>query len=75
MKENEAVFTCDHILHGTNKIRYIHKDIEDGTFTFLCEKDHSAEEGRILAISEIIAMDNRVKNFLEMEAGETVDLG
>ncbi|MBR6782049.1 MAG: hypothetical protein IKM33_02470 [Clostridia bacterium] len=66
---NTRCFTCCHILDEYNPILYVSHD-EDGERQFLCGKKHDPEEARIVALSEIIRLQNNVIELSGLKCGE-----
>ena len=60
-KPNTAVITCVHILNETQPILYVSHDADDGCWQFLCGREHSVEESKIVALEEIYEMDKSIK--------------
>ena len=60
-KPNTAVITCVHILNEKQPILYVSHDADDRCWQFLCGREHSVEESKIVALEEIYEMDKSIK--------------
>ncbi|WP_224772854.1 immunity protein Imm33 domain-containing protein [Pelagicoccus enzymogenes] len=68
--ENEACFTCKHVLEENKPILYVSHDEEDGGWQFLCgAENHEEEDARIVSLLEIVKIDPRVNALYEMPEG------
>ena len=69
-KPNTAVITCVHILNETQPILYVSHDADDGCWQFLCGREHSVEESKIVALEEIYEMDKSIKKIANLDYGK-----
>lgn len=67
--ENQALFTCCHIIEENKPILYIKHDV-DGDWQFLCGVTHTTEDGRIIAMKEVIGIDPSVSEVLNLRRGQ-----
>ena len=51
-----ACIVCSHVLNKEESITYISHD-EDGMWQFLCDKEHSMDDARIVSLEEVYALD------------------
>jgi len=67
--ENTACFTCGHVLDRTRPILLaLHE--QDGAWQFLCgAEDHSDANMKLLALSQVVALDGTVNKLHEMPLG------
>ncbi len=63
-----ACFTCCHVLEENKPILYVSHD-EDGYWQFLCGKEHSQEEARIVSLATILSIDESVANLANLDYG------
>ena len=66
---NTMCFTCCHILNDNEPIAYISHD-EDGCWQFLCGRNHTEDEARIVSLSEMLEIDKSVAKFADLKRGE-----
>ena len=62
-------FTCCHVLNDKKPIRYISHDT-DGVWQFLCGKNHTEDEARIVSLSEMLEIDRSVAKLAHLNLGE-----
>ena len=51
-----ACIVCNHVLNKEEPITYITHD-EDGMWQFLCGKEHTTDDARIVSLEEVYALD------------------
>ncbi len=56
---DSAVFTCCHVLEERVPILYVEHD-SDGDWQFLCGKEHTTDEARIVSVKEVIKIDSSI---------------
>ena len=61
--------TCFHILNDNDPIAYISHD-EDGCWQFLCGRNHTEDEAKIVSLSEMLEIDKSVVKFADLKRGE-----
>lgn len=66
---NTAVIICCHILNNEEPILYVTHDEEDGMWQFLCGKEHSSDEARIVSLKEVFELDVSVSALKDMPYG------
>lgn len=62
-------FTCCHILNDNEPIAYITHD-EDGYWQFLCGRNHTEDEARIVSLVEMLKIDRSVAKLAHLNRGE-----
>ena len=62
-------FTCCHVQNDNKPILYISHD-EDGYWQFLCGKNHTENEARMVSLAEILEIDKSVAKFADLKLGE-----
>ena len=67
---NVAVITCTHVIDEGLPILYVTHDADDGCWQFLCGKEHSAEDAKIVALEEIYNIDKSLKEIANLGYGE-----
>ena len=67
---NTQCFTCCHILNDGKPILYVSHD-KEGKWKFLCGRNHTEEDGRIVSLKEIMAIDKTVGNLAVLNCGES----
>ncbi|MDP0491418.1 MAG: DUF2185 domain-containing protein [Verrucomicrobiota bacterium JB023] len=68
--ENEACFTCKHVLDEKKPILYVSHDEDDGGWQFLCGADiHEETDAKIVSLLEIVKIDPSVNALHEMPEG------
>lgn len=68
-KPNTACFTCSHVLEEHKPILFVSHD-EDGYWSFLCGGSHSEKDLRLVALSEILELDDSVADLSHLDYGE-----
>ena len=63
-----AVITCCHVLEGAPILRVTH-DAEDDMWQFLCGGTHEESEARVIALEEVIALDETLDSLAKMPCG------
>ncbi len=66
---NTMCFTCSHVLNDKEPVLYISHD-EDGCWQFLCGRNHTDDEARIVSLADMIKVDKSVANFVDLKRGE-----
>ena len=69
-KPNTASITCVHILDEKKPILYVSHDADDGCWQFLCGKNHSIKDSKVVAIEEIYKIDKSIKEIANLEYGK-----
>ncbi len=64
-----ACFTCCHVLDGHEPILYVSHD-EDGYWQFLCGREHTTEEARVVSLEDILSTDSSVADLAGLGYGE-----
>ena len=62
-------FTCCHVLNDKEPVLYISHD-EDGFRQFLCGRNHTEDEARIVSLAEMLEIDKSVAKFADLKRGE-----
>ncbi|TAK53962.1 MAG: hypothetical protein EPO24_13710 [Bacteroidetes bacterium] len=71
--ENLAVFTCTHVMRGGDPILTISHEEDDGGWQFLCgNKEHRNKDAMIVALMEIVALDESVNEVADLPLGRRV---
>lgn len=60
--------TCRHILENGDTILYVAHD-DDGMWQFLCGRNHTGDEARVVSLGEIFARDNTLADIACMPGG------
>lgn len=63
-----ACIVCRHILDNNEPITYISHD-EDGMWQFLCEKEHTMDDAKVVALEEVYALDPTIGEVADMPCG------
>ena len=66
---NTACFTCCHVLDEHAPILYVSHD-EDGYWQFLCGREHTPEEARVVSLEDILCTDGSVADLAGLDHGE-----
>ena len=66
-----VIFTCSHVLEGQSILHVFHD--EDGDWQFLCGKEHTTNDARLIAFEEIYKIDSSIKTLLDLERGKSAD--
>ena len=66
---NTMCFTCCHVLNDNEPIAYITHD-EDGYWQFLCGRNHTEDEAKIVSLAEMLEIDKSVAKFADLKRGE-----
>ena len=69
---NTMCFTCCHILNDNEPIAYIARD-EDGCWQFLCGRNHTEDEAKIVSLAEMLEIDKSVVKFADLKRGECAE--
>lgn len=64
-----AVFTCIHVLSGSEPIRYVTHDEDDGAWQFLCGGEHEEADARVASLHSIWKPDPSVGKLAGMSLG------
>ena len=67
--KKQAVFTCCHIIEENKPILYIKHDVDED-WQFLCGATHTTEDGRIIAMKEVIDIDPSVSETQNLKRGQ-----
>ncbi len=70
---NTACITCCHIMDGTDYIRFVSHDDEDGMWQFLCGRKHETEDARLVSLESIFEIDNSVGELADMPCGHQAE--
>ncbi|WP_306644014.1 hypothetical protein [Sanyastnella coralliicola] len=63
------VFTCKHVVHGGEQIRYVAHD-HDGDWQFMCgANSHSPSESMLISLEQAIELDASLNDLYEMPLG------
>ena len=49
---------------------FVSHDADDGCWQFLCGREHSVEESKIVALEEIYEMDKSIKKIANLDYGK-----
>ncbi|WP_295131162.1 hypothetical protein [uncultured Catenibacterium sp.] len=63
-----ACIVCSHVLNKVEPITYISHD-EDGMWQFLCEKEHTMDDAKVVALEEVYALDPSIAEVADMPCG------
>ncbi len=66
---NTMCFTCSHVLNDKEPVLYISHD-EDGCWQFLCGRNHTEDEARVISLAEMLEIDKSVAKFADLKRGE-----
>ena len=69
-KPNTASITCVHILDEKKPILYVSHDADDVCWQFLCGKNHSIKDSKMVALEEIYEIDKSIKEIANLEYGK-----
>lgn len=67
--ENTACLTYRHVVHDKDPILYVAHDEDDGTWQFLCGKDHDVSDAMLVSLIEVVKIDPSVNALYEMPLG------
>lgn len=67
--QNVAVFTVRSIWEKGKPILYVYHDEEDGAWQFHTEKEPKGEESSIISLSEIVKIDESIKELSNLPYG------
>ena len=70
---NTVCITCCHIIDGTDYIRFVSHDVEDGMWQFLCGRKHETEDARLVSLESIFEIDNSVGELADMPCGHQAE--
>ncbi len=65
-------FTCSHVLNDKEQVLYISHD-EDCCWQFLCGRNHTEDEARIVSLAEMLKIDKSVAKFADLKLGECAE--
>ena len=68
-KPNTTTFTCIHVINKEKPILFASYD-NDGYWQFLCDMEHTNEEARLVALSEIYELDKTIKEIANLDYGK-----
>ena len=63
-----ACIVCSHVLDNNEPITCISHD-EDGMWQFLCGKEHTMNDARIVSLEEVYALDPTIGEVADMPCG------
>lgn len=67
--ENQAVFTCKHIIDEKSPIFYVEHDNE-GDWQFLCgQNNHITEDAKIISLKQAVELDQTLSELYKMPNG------
>ena len=69
-KPNVAVITCTHVIDEGQPILFVTHDADDGCWQFLCGKEHSTNDAKVVALEEIYNLDESLKEISSLGYGE-----
>lgn len=69
---NTMCLTCCHVLNDKEPVLYISHD-EDGCWQFLCGRNHTEDEARVISLAEMLEIDKSVAQFANLKFGEYVE--
>ena len=69
---NTMCFTCCHVLNENKPILYVSHD-KDGCWQFLCGRNHTEDEARIVSLAEMLEIDKSVAKFAGLKRGECAE--
>ncbi len=64
-----AVFTTKYILEGTSPVLYVYHYADDGAWWFAGEGDCGDKDYRVIALEEMIGIDNSILELADMPLG------
>ena len=68
LPRNTACLTCEHVLSG-DFVEHVFLD-EEGDFQFLCDRPHTAEHAKVVAVDEIVEIDKMLTKLPELIEGQ-----
>lgn len=66
---NTATIICCHIMENKAPILYVSHDEDDGMWQFLCGREHTMNEARIVSLKWIFDFDNSIGVLADMPCG------
>jgi hypothetical protein len=66
---NTAVITCAHIVDDKEPILFVSHDIEDGMWQFLCGREHSDNEAKIVSLKYVFELDPTIGLLKDLPCG------
>lgn len=66
---NTAVIVCSHIIDRHAPILYVYHDEDDGMWQFLCGKEHSEDEAKIVSLKYVYELDPTIGSLKYMPCG------
>jgi len=66
---NTAVFTTKYVLERNSPVLYVHHYEEDGAWSFFGDEECRDDDFRIIALEEMIGIDNSVLELSDMPSG------
>lgn len=66
---NTAVIVCSHIIEHIAPILYVSHDEDDGMWQFLCGKEHSEDEAKIVSLKYVHELDPSIGLLNDMPCG------
>ena len=69
---NTMCLTCSHVLNDKEPVLYISHD-EDGCWQFLCGRNHTEDEARVVSLAEMLEIDKSVAKFADLKCGECAE--
>jgi hypothetical protein len=67
--DNEAVFSCSHVIERSLSILRVTHDHDDGAWQFLCGGEHETEDARVVCIGCIIGRDATLAELGDLPEG------
>lgn len=67
--QNTVVITTNNIIQGNSEILYVFHDEDDGIWQFLDNDICSEENARIVALKEIVELDNSISLISDLPLG------
>lgn len=67
--QNTVVITTNNIIQGDSEILYVFHDEDDGIWQFLDNGICSEEDARIIALKEIVELDNSISLISDLPLG------
>ena len=61
------------MVYGTDCIRFVSHDDEDGKWQFLCGREHETEDARLVSLESIFEIDNSVGELADMPCGHQAE--
>lgn len=67
--KNTVVITTNNIIQGDSEILYVFHDEDDGIWQFLDNNNCSEENARVVALKEIVELDNSISLISNLPLG------